>query len=88
MTNLNMGNEMTENEGNLTASYIDDHMTNVHTYESFARTLVEMIMAEARDKATGGEQEITISVDFVVSKAVAAGCFKICPRKWFCIHIS
>lgn len=71
----------------LTTEYVDSHMKNVQTYESFARTLVQMIMTEARDKITGAEKEITISMDFTVSKDLTAGCFRICPKKWFCIHI-
>lgn len=78
---------MPELEG-LTPAYINEHMTNVQTYDSFGRTLVQMIMTEAREKATGAEAEMEVSITFTVSKAIEAGCFKICPKKWFCIHIS
>lgn len=49
----------------LTADYIFDHATTVHTYESFGRHIVSAVLAQAKEQiGTAESDELTVPMEF------------------------
>ncbi|MBS1786107.1 MAG: hypothetical protein JST85_00190 [Acidobacteria bacterium] len=74
----------------LTTQYIEDHLVNIHTEDSWARTITEMVLRSAINRlGAGSSDEITIDVKFYIRAIepevlTAAGetttvkCLKVC----------
>lgn len=75
----------------LTKKYIDAHSSEVHTHESFARLLVDILLKEAWEKVGDeGVEEFSTNLEFKVTPFEPKGCIRICVRRadgsWWCVH--
>jgi hypothetical protein len=72
--------------------YIADHMTQIHTPDSWARAVIYHMMSEAAKKLGDGSSEsVKIDAAFHVSAVETTGCIQLCyqtPIGPICVHVN
>ena len=76
----------------LTETYIQDRLQRVHTYESFARTIVYDVLADAKSRVKGGKENFKSVLAITISPIVTPQreCVQVCaetPRGIVCVHV-
>lgn len=75
---------------NLTPEYIDEHLDQVHTADSFGRSLAYHILSAAKRTADGRSTEISVDCKATVSPIERSGCIRVCvdtPIGVVCYHV-
>ncbi|MGI9652576.1 hypothetical protein [Chryseobacterium sp. RLHN22] len=77
---------------NISKKYIDDHKQNVHTVDSFGRSLIEQILNESIKKIGEEEKEsLTIDAKFKIQAFEPATCIRLCTNVngvEICYHVN
>ena len=77
--------------GQLTGRYIEDHLVNVHTEESWARGVVEMVLSDAmKQLAETSKDEVVIDAKFritAVDPPSTAAAETLTARRGACIMV-
>lgn len=60
----------------LTRDYIREHMADIHTYESFSRALVEMVLSQSLEKEPNDNQ-IEMDAKIIIKPVESRGCINI-----------
>jgi hypothetical protein len=76
----------------LTREYISSHSDNIHTFESFARAIVGMVMSKAeREVGEGQKERVRVEGSFTIEAFGPRNCIRICYVQdgvSICIHIN
>ena len=74
----------------LTAEYIDEHLDQVHTADSFARSFAYQMLTAAKEKVGDKSSEVTMDCKVSVSPIEKFGCIRVCvntPIGRICYHV-
>jgi hypothetical protein len=71
-----------------TPQYVEEHLANVHTYESFGRAIAERLARTAAGKLADDSPDVVrFDAPVEVSPAIARGCLRVCILG-ICFHIN
>lgn len=75
----------------ITSKYIENHMTNIHTFDSFGRALVEPLLSGATEQLSeAGKEKVLVDAQFEIEAYEPNACVKIKTKifgKWINMHI-